>query len=85
VGYTYQSSTGNSYLDQYSNYTSGIEVCRLVITAVLLEGRSQAEVARTYGVSESFVSRALARYRAEGIRHARASSEAIEVKAIRRI
>jgi transposase InsO family protein len=39
---------------------------RLVITAVLVEGRSQAEVARTYGVSESFVSRALARYRAEG-------------------
>ena len=39
---------------------------RLVITAVILEGRSQAEVARAYGVSESFVSRAIARYRAEG-------------------
>lgn len=39
---------------------------RLVVTAVLLEGRSQSEVARAYGVSESFVSRALARYRAEG-------------------
>jgi len=39
---------------------------RLVVTAVLLESRSQAEVARTYGVSESFVSRALARYREEG-------------------
>lgn len=39
---------------------------RLVVTAVVLEGRSQAEVARAYGVSESFVSRALARYREEG-------------------
>ena len=39
---------------------------RLVITAVVLEGRSQAEVARTYGVSPGWVSRLLARYRAEG-------------------
>ena len=39
---------------------------RLVITAVVLEGRSQAEVARTYGVSPSWVSRLVARYRAEG-------------------
>ena len=39
---------------------------RLVITAVVLEGRSQAEVARSYGVSRSWVSRLVARYRAEG-------------------
>jgi len=39
---------------------------RLVITAVVLEGRSQAEVARTYGVSEGWVSKLLARYREEG-------------------
>lgn len=39
---------------------------RLVITAVVVEGRSQAEVARTYGVSKGWVSRLMARYRAEG-------------------
>ena len=39
---------------------------RLVITAVVLEGRSQAQVARDYGVSESWVSRLVARYRTEG-------------------
>ena len=39
---------------------------RLVITAVITEGRSQGEVARTYGVSQSWVSRLVARYRAEG-------------------
>jgi transposase len=39
---------------------------RLVITAVVLEGRSQAEVARTYGVSKGWVSKLVARYRAEG-------------------
>lgn len=39
---------------------------RLVITAVVLEGRSQAEVARSYGLSRSWVSRLVARYRAEG-------------------
>ena len=39
---------------------------RLVITAVVLEHRRQAEVARTYGVSESWVSKLVARYRAEG-------------------
>jgi transposase InsO family protein len=39
---------------------------RLVITAVVLEGRSQAEVARTYGVSEGWVSKLLARYHEEG-------------------
>ena len=39
---------------------------RLVITAVVMEGRSQAEVARTYGVSPGWVSKLVARYRAEG-------------------
>ena len=39
---------------------------RLVITAVVVEGRSQAEVARSYGVSKGWVSKLLARYRAEG-------------------
>ena len=39
---------------------------RLVITAVVLEGRSQAEVARAYEVSQPWVSRLAARYRAVG-------------------
>ena len=39
---------------------------RLIITAVVVEGRSQAEVARTYGVSAGWVSKLVARYRAEG-------------------
>ena len=39
---------------------------RLVITAVVLEGRRQAEVARAYGVSPGWVSRLIARYRIEG-------------------
>jgi transposase InsO family protein len=39
---------------------------RLVITAVITEGRSQGEVARAYGVSQGWVSRLVARYRAEG-------------------
>jgi transposase len=39
---------------------------RLVITAVVREGRSQGEVARAYGVSQGWVSRLVARYRAEG-------------------
>lgn len=39
---------------------------KLVITAVTLEGRTQAEVARTYGVSKGWVSKLVARYRAEG-------------------
>ena len=39
---------------------------RLVITAVVVEGRTQAEVARAYGVSKGWVSRLVARYRAEG-------------------
>jgi transposase len=37
-----------------------------VITAVIIEGRPQAEVARSYGVSKGWVSKLIARYRAEG-------------------
>jgi transposase len=37
-----------------------------VITAVVVEGRSQSEVARAYEVSQPWVSRLVARYRAEG-------------------
>ena len=39
---------------------------RLVITAVVVEGRSQSEVARDYGVSQGWISRLVARYRREG-------------------
>ena len=39
---------------------------RLIITAVVVEGRSQREVARAYGVNQSWVSRLVARYRSEG-------------------
>ena len=39
---------------------------RLVITAVILEGRTQAEVAATYGVSKGWVSKLIARYNTEG-------------------
>jgi transposase InsO family protein len=39
---------------------------RAVILAVSVEGLTQAEAARRYEVSETFVSRLLARYRAEG-------------------
>jgi transposase InsO family protein len=39
---------------------------RLVITAVVIEGRSQGEVARAYGVSQGWVSRLAGRYRLEG-------------------
>jgi transposase InsO family protein len=38
---------------------------RLVLTAVLV-GQSQSEVARTYGVSQGWISRLMARYRVEG-------------------
>jgi transposase InsO family protein len=38
---------------------------RLVITAVLA-GRSQSQVARTYGVSQGWISRLMARYRLDG-------------------
>ena len=39
---------------------------RLVITAVMVEQRPVAEVARSYGVARSWVYALLARYRAEG-------------------
>lgn len=39
---------------------------RLIITAVVVEGRSPSEVARTYGVARSWVYQLVARYRAEG-------------------
>ncbi|WP_109469946.1 sigma factor-like helix-turn-helix DNA-binding protein [Mycolicibacter heraklionensis] len=35
---------------------------RLVITAVVIEGRSQSEVALAYGVSQSWISRLVRRY-----------------------
>jgi transposase len=43
-----------------------VSKARLVITAVVVQDRSQAEVARTYGVSQPWISRLVARYRAEG-------------------
>ncbi len=39
---------------------------RLVITAITTQGLTQAEAARTYGMSQGWVSRLMARYRAEG-------------------
>ena len=39
---------------------------RLVITAVVLEGRAVSEVVEAYGVSRSWVYELVARYRAEG-------------------
>ncbi|MEU8274990.1 helix-turn-helix domain-containing protein, partial [Microbispora bryophytorum] len=39
---------------------------KLIITAVVVEGRSQAEVARSYGVSKGWVSKLVARYRQQG-------------------
>lgn len=44
----------------------GVSKARVVITAVVVEGRSQAEVARAYGVSKGWVSKLVARYRVEG-------------------
>jgi transposase InsO family protein len=43
-----------------------VSKARLVITAVVVEGRTQAEVAREYQVSKGWVSKLVARYRAEG-------------------
>ena len=37
-----------------------------MITAVVLEGRSPSEVARSYGVARSWVYKLVARYRADG-------------------
>ena len=38
----------------------------MIITAVVLEGRSQADVACDYGVSKGWVSKLVARYRTDG-------------------
>jgi transposase InsO family protein len=43
-----------------------VSKARLVITAVIVEGRSQSEVAREYGVSQGWISRLVKRYRLEG-------------------
>lgn len=43
-----------------------MSIARLIITAVILEGRTQADVARSYGVSPGWVSKLLTRYRHEG-------------------
>ncbi len=39
---------------------------KLIITAVVVEGRTQAEVSRSYGVSKGWVSKLIVRYREEG-------------------
>lgn len=39
---------------------------RLIITAITIQGLSQAEAARTYGVSPGWVSKLIARWRREG-------------------
>jgi transposase InsO family protein len=43
-----------------------VSKARLVITTVIVEGRSPAEVAKAYGLSRSWVYELVARYRAEG-------------------
>jgi transposase InsO family protein len=43
-----------------------VSKARLVITAVVVEGRSQSAVAQEYGVSQSWISRLVKRYRLEG-------------------
>jgi transposase-like protein len=43
-----------------------VSKAQLVITAVILEGRTQADVARAYGVSKSSVSKLVARYQQHG-------------------
>jgi transposase len=43
-----------------------VSKARLVITAVVVEGRSQSEVARTYGVSQGWISKLVKRYQLEG-------------------
>jgi transposase-like protein len=43
-----------------------VSKARLVITAVIVEGRSQSVVAREYGVSQGWISRLVKRYRLEG-------------------
>jgi transposase InsO family protein len=43
-----------------------VSKARLIITAVTVQGLTQAEAARTYGVSKGWVSKLIARWRAEG-------------------
>jgi len=43
-----------------------VSKAKLIITAITVQGLSQAEAARTYGTSEATVSRLMARYRTEG-------------------
>ena len=43
-----------------------VSKAKLVITAVVVEGRTQVEAAAAYGVSKGWVSKLVARYRAEG-------------------
>jgi transposase InsO family protein len=43
-----------------------VSKAKLIITAVVVEGRTQVEVAASYGVSTGWVSKLLTRYRAEG-------------------
>jgi len=43
-----------------------MSVAKLVVTAVTVQGVSQAEAAATYGVSKGWVSKLMARWRAEG-------------------
>jgi transposase len=43
-----------------------VSKARLVITAVIVEGRSQSAAAREYGVSQGWISRLVKRYRLEG-------------------
>lgn len=45
---------------------TSVSKARLIITAITVQGLSQAEAARTYGLSEAWVSRLMARYRTEG-------------------
>jgi transposase len=51
-------------------------MARLVITGVVLEGRSKSEVARDYGVSRRWVQKLVARYAAEGAGGVRAAARA---------
>jgi transposase InsO family protein len=66
-----------------------VSKARLVITAVVLEGRPTAEVSAEYGVSKSWLYELLARYRAEGeaafeprSRRPRTSPQAIDADSI---
>jgi transposase len=43
-----------------------VSKARLVITAIVVQGRSQSEVAREYGVSQGWISRLVKRCHLEG-------------------